>query len=149
DRIAVSDKRVAWTYSQLDQLSNRLARYLGAQGIKPQDTVAIYAHRSAELVLALLGILKAGAAFVILDPDYPASRLVDCLELAQPRGWIHIAAAGECPDTIKQFIDTLACRIELSQGTLGTEQSALHTYPVESPGISVEPDWLAYIAFTS
>ena len=48
--------------------------------------MAIYAQRSAALVVALLGILKAGAAFVILDPAYPASRLISYLRIAQRRG---------------------------------------------------------------
>ena len=75
-----------WSYAELDSWSNRLANQLIADGIKPQDVVAIYAHRSAALVWALLGLLKAGAAFMILDPAYPAARLLSYLRLARPRG---------------------------------------------------------------
>ena len=64
DKEAVADERDSWSYRDLDRLSNRLARRLIADGIKPKDVVAIYAHRDASLALALLGILKAGAVFV-------------------------------------------------------------------------------------
>ncbi len=68
---AVIDPDNCWSYGELDRCSNQLANYL-MEGIQPKDVVAIYAHRSAALALALLGILKAGAVFVILDPAYPA-----------------------------------------------------------------------------
>ena len=79
---AVIDPDNCWSYGELDRRSNQLANYLIAQGIKPKDVVAIYAQRSAALVVALLGILKAGAAFEILDPAYPASRLISYLRIA-------------------------------------------------------------------
>ena len=83
---AVIDPDNRWSYGELDRRSNQLANYLIAQGIKPKDVVAIYAQRSAALVVALLGILKAGAAFVILDPAYPARRLISYLRIAQAAG---------------------------------------------------------------
>ena len=63
------------TYAALDLRANRLARRLGRLGIRPGDRVALYLERSADLVATLLGILKAGAAYVPLDPTYPAERL--------------------------------------------------------------------------
>ena len=62
-RPAVVDFQETWTYQELDKQSNQLAHYLITQGIQPGNVVAIYGHRSASLVLAWLGILKAGAAF--------------------------------------------------------------------------------------
>src|SRR5262249_49935551 len=76
---AIIDSDNCWTYRELDQRSNQLANYLIAQGIKPKDAVAIYAQRSAALLVALLGILKAGAAFQMLDSHYPDSRLISYL----------------------------------------------------------------------
>ncbi len=87
---AIADERDSWTYRELDRLSNRLAQRFLANGIKPKDVVAIYAHRDASLALALLGCLKAGAVFVILDPAYPPARLVDYLRVAQPSGLLHM-----------------------------------------------------------
>jgi non-ribosomal peptide synthetase component F len=80
DRLAVIDADASWTYKELDERSNQLANYLSANGIKPRDVIAIYAHRSSPLILALLGTLKAGAVFVILDPAYPPARLIDYLK---------------------------------------------------------------------
>ena len=74
DGVAVSDDREAWTYKELEARSNQLANCLIDRGLGRRDVIAIYGHRSAALVWAMLGVLKAGAAFVIVDPTYPASR---------------------------------------------------------------------------
>src|SRR5262249_40884851 len=58
--VAVADRQGEWTYGELDAWSNRLAGCLGAGGVRPGDVVAIYGHRSAPLVWALLGIFKTG-----------------------------------------------------------------------------------------
>src|SRR5207253_10697069 len=115
DGTAIVDLHERWSYRDLDGRSNQLANYLREGGIRTQDIVAIYGHRSAPLVWAILGVLKAGAAFVILDPGYPASRLIDCLQIAAPRGWLEIEAAGPLPESLEQFVDTLGCccRLEL------------------------------------
>ena len=118
ERPAVVDACQAWTYAELEARSNQLANYLCASGLQPQDVVAIYGHRSSALVWALLGVLKAGGAFMILDPGYPASRLIECLRLAKPRAWIQIEAAGAPPEALEEFVATLSCRcrLELPQG---------------------------------
>lgn len=73
-------------YAELNARSNQVAHALLAQGIKPDDRVAICAERSLDLVIGLLGILKSGAAYVPLDPSYPAERLAymlhDCAPVA-------------------------------------------------------------------
>ncbi|KAB2569600.1 Nonribosomal peptide synthetase vlmS [Lasiodiplodia theobromae] len=63
------------TYSELDQLSSRLAQYLSGQGIKPEHAVPILFEKSMWTQVALLGAIKAGATFVLLDPDHPVARL--------------------------------------------------------------------------
>ncbi|HEV2736925.1 MAG TPA: amino acid adenylation domain-containing protein, partial [Longimicrobiaceae bacterium] len=68
------------TYAALEARSNQLARYLVELGVGRETLVGICAERSAELVVALLGVLKAGAAYVPLDPSYPAERLAYMLE---------------------------------------------------------------------
>lgn len=65
----------AYTYSELNAWSNQLARYLIQKGIKPAARVGLYLHRSYDTVAAILAILKAGATYVPLDPDYPLQRL--------------------------------------------------------------------------
>ncbi|MFJ8803016.1 AMP-binding protein [Streptomyces sp. NPDC102487] len=85
DAPAVRDATTTLTYRELDTRSGLLARHLAARGIGPEDRVAVALPRTHELVVALLGVLKAGAAYVPLDPDYPAGRLTYMVEDARPR----------------------------------------------------------------
>ncbi|HGE8464987.1 non-ribosomal peptide synthetase [Serratia nevei] len=68
------------SYQQLNQRANRLAAFLRLQGLQPDDRIAVCVSRSPEMVIALYAILKAGAAYVPLDPDYPQDRLRHMLE---------------------------------------------------------------------
>ena len=71
--LIASDKNV--TYQELDQASNKLAHYLLSLNIGPEDIVAVLLERSSELIIALLATLKAGAAYLPLDPEFPRERL--------------------------------------------------------------------------
>ena len=68
------------TYGQLNSEANQLARYLRGQGVKPDDRVGVYLERSLALMVTLLAVQKSGAAYVPLDPAYPAERLQLVLE---------------------------------------------------------------------
>ncbi|CBW75576.1 Non-ribosomal peptide synthetase modules [Mycetohabitans rhizoxinica HKI 454] len=85
DAIALvfEDRHVS--YAELNAQANRLAHYLIAEGIGPEDIVAVALPRSPQMISALLGILKAGAAYLPLDPDYPCERLAFMLTDAQPK----------------------------------------------------------------
>jgi len=149
-RLALIDKQSRWTYQQLETRSNQLAHYLLAAGIKPQEVVAVYGHRSATLVWAVLGVLKAGAAFVILDSAYPPQRLIDYLKIAQPQGWLQLEAAGPLPLALMEFVNTSIGNIQLELPQADTKiQPLLKDYPTDMPAIAVGPDDLAYISFTS
>jgi amino acid adenylation domain-containing protein len=149
-QLAIVDPHESWTYQELDSRSNQLANYLRARGVKAHDTVAIYGHRSAPLVCAILGVLKAGAAFVILDPTYPASRLINCLQIAAPRAWLQIDATGTLPEALDQFVDTLDCYCRLKLAARDdADRSDLASFSIENPQVEIDPDDLAYIAFTS
>ena len=150
DRPAVVERNETWTYQELDSRSSQLANYLMVRGIQPKDVVAIYAHRSCPLVLTLLSVLKAGAAFVILDPAYPAQRLIDYLKIAQPKGWLQMEAAGELPEELSGFLDNLgiSCRIRLPRMKHEIAHS-LSQFRESETGVSVNADDPAYIAFTS
>ena len=65
----------ALTYWQLDRLTNQVARSLRAAGVQRRDRVGIYVHKSLASVICMFGIMKAGAAYVPLDPNAPAKRL--------------------------------------------------------------------------
>ncbi|MEM7580783.1 MAG: amino acid adenylation domain-containing protein [Cyanobacteria bacterium P01_A01_bin.80] len=148
--LAVVDAQVAWTYDQLEEYTNQLANYLLENHIHQQDVVAIYSQRSVSLVWAILGVLKAGAAFVILDPAYPTSRLIDCLELVQPRAWLQVASE-EIPTDLQTYVDSLACdgHLDVPQGSALAIPDLLQDYSTDIPDVTTEPDNLAYIAFTS
>jgi amino acid adenylation domain-containing protein/non-ribosomal peptide synthase protein (TIGR01720 family) len=71
------------SYRELDRRANRLAHYLRALGVGPETRVGLYLNRGLEVIVAILGVLKAGATYVPLDPAYPLERLAYMLEDAQ------------------------------------------------------------------
>ena len=148
---AVIDPDNHWPYSELDRRSNQLANYLIAQGIKPKDVVAIYAHRSAALVIALLGTLKAGGVFVILDPTYPASRLISYLRIAKPRALLHVEGAGETAEELKEFLANLdlCCQLTIPNRKQSSDKDPLKAYSALDPNLPTQTDDPAYVAFTS
>nr|WP_239476841.1 non-ribosomal peptide synthetase [Nocardia arizonensis] len=79
-----SGLRAHVTYSDLDARVNRLARYLIGRGVGPEDRVALAIRRSADLVIAMYAVAKAGAAYVPIDPDQPADRVDYILATAAP-----------------------------------------------------------------
>jgi amino acid adenylation domain-containing protein len=147
----VIDPDNPWSYGELDRRSNQLANYLIAQGIKPKDVLTVYAQRSAALVIALLSILKAGAAFVILDPAYPVSRLISYLRIVRPRAWLHIDGAGEIAEELREFLTTLdlCCQLTILNRKTSPETDPLKTYSELDPNLTIQADDPAYVAFTS
>jgi amino acid adenylation domain-containing protein len=144
DRIAVSDAAgTAWTWAELEARSNRLARFLIAHGVEKGDAVAVWAHRGAPLVQALMGTLKAGAAFLILDPAYPAPRLLDPLRIGRPAAWISVPGAPPPPREVEEAASAL-CRVDLR-----LDLEALAGLPETDPGVPVGQDDAACITFTS
>ena len=83
DGIAVAFEAEALTYGQLNRRANQLAHHLRALGVGPEVVVAVCLERSLAGVIGLLGILKAGGAFVPLDPAYPRERLAFMLRDAR------------------------------------------------------------------
>ncbi|GGA41713.1 hypothetical protein GCM10010981_33410 [Dyella nitratireducens] len=84
DAIALSIEDQSLTYAQLNAQANRLAHALIARGVQPNDRVALGVERSFGMVIGILGILKAGAGYVPLDPTYPAERLAYLLRDSAP-----------------------------------------------------------------
>ena len=75
DAIAVVFEDQQLTYRQLNQRANQLAHHLRRQGVQPDTLVALFMKRSLEMVIGILGVLKAGGAYLPIDPDLPAERL--------------------------------------------------------------------------
>jgi amino acid adenylation domain-containing protein len=143
-RPAVIDPRGTWTYGELAERAGRLARRLLAEGVGRGDVVAIYAWRSAPLVQALLGVLQAGAAFLVLDPAHPAPRLRSAVRQARPSAWIAVPGAGPLPAELAEALPSL--RIELDGESSPPAEEGEDEARARR---AIRPDDLAYIAFTS
>lgn len=143
DKMAVKDFRKCWSYEELEKRSNQLANYLIKHDVQPEDLIAVYASRNSKLILTLLGILKSGASFVILDPSYPKERLRKCMGAARPKGILILTDDTDTPDLFDQPLQFAAVLSDLEQRDFLLEYSDLN------PNIAVKPDQQAYLAFTS
>jgi len=124
------------SYDELNVRANRLAHYLIQLGIQPDERVAIALERSPDMIVALLATLKAGAAYVPLDPDYPAERLAFMLEDCEARILItHSALKQSLPPSPAQL--------------LCLDTAHLDGQPNSNPGQAVSPQHLAYVIYTS
>ncbi|TGV29330.1 non-ribosomal peptide synthetase, partial [Mesorhizobium sp. M00.F.Ca.ET.186.01.1.1] len=83
DNIALEYKEQGLSYAGLNERANQLAHLLLAQGVKPDTTVAICVERSMEMIIGILGVLKAGAAYVPIDPAHPEERIAYMLDDSQ------------------------------------------------------------------
>ena len=149
--IAVVENNLNLTYENLDILSNQLANYLIEQGIQPQDKIAIYGDRHAALVVTLLGIWRAGAAFIILDPAYPGTRLAACLEIAQPQGWLSLTTTAEISADLEHCLQQLSlkCSLNLPPIVENSEADLWLHQSKQALSIEISEEALAYVAFTS
>ncbi|RMI33157.1 non-ribosomal peptide synthetase, partial [Actinomadura harenae] len=84
DTVAVESGDVRWTYAELNARADRVARELEARGVEAENLVGVLLDRSADLVAVLLGIAKAGAAYLPVDPSYPEERIGFVLSDARP-----------------------------------------------------------------
>jgi amino acid adenylation domain-containing protein len=132
--IAVSDEHTAVTYAQLNDRANRLARRLRAFGAGPEVLVGLYAGAGIEAMVGMLAILKAGAAYLPLDLDYPAERTAFMLQDSACR--LVIAQDG---------LDLDAAGAEV----VAFEDVAEPSGPAGNLGIEVPADRLAYVIYTS
>jgi amino acid adenylation domain-containing protein/FkbM family methyltransferase len=143
--VAVEFEGAQLSYAELDARANRLARYLRARGCGPDVLVAIGMERSLEMVVAQLGVLKAGAAFLPLDPSYPLDRLAYMLEDARPR--MLLSQARLAPMWPAQ-----PSRDSLALDTQWDEVEAYPSTPLEATAeapTELTPDHLAYVIYTS
>ncbi|MGH3550594.1 MAG: amino acid adenylation domain-containing protein [Pseudonocardiaceae bacterium] len=100
EAVAVVFEDTTLTYSQLNKCANRLAHALIAGGVCPEQIVALALPRSPELVVCILAVLKAGAAYLPVDPDYPPARISFMLHDAQPALLLtNTQTEGGLPDT--------------------------------------------------
>ncbi|MFG2113828.1 amino acid adenylation domain-containing protein [Streptomyces sp. NPDC048718] len=144
-RIAVTHGSESLTYAELEERANRLARLLAARGAGPERYVAVALERSADLVTALLAVVKAGAGYVPMDPHYPADRLAYMLQDAAPALVVTtLDGVGALPDTEVPLVvlDDADTRAELAAADPAPLTDADRTAPL-TPG---NP---AYVIYTS
>ncbi|MBZ4616703.1 amino acid adenylation domain-containing protein [Mycobacterium avium subsp. hominissuis] len=133
--VAVTCGRRSWTYRELDSSANRLAHLLIHHGAGPGDCVALLLERSAEAVAAILGVLKAGAAYLPIDPSLPSARIEFMLTDAAPAAVL----------TSTEF----HCRLqEYDQTVIDVDDPSIREQPVTAPPAPA-PDNIAYLIYTS
>jgi amino acid adenylation domain-containing protein len=142
DSVALSFGSESLSYAQLDRRAATLARRLVASGLPPDATVAVLCRRSLEMPAALLGVLKAGAAYLPLDPDYPAERLRFMLEDSGAR-----ALVAE-PELAAELGAHGLPLVELPSGEAGWAEAEAAAPASDDPPV-VGPDNLAYVIYTS
>ncbi|MDO5757780.1 MAG: amino acid adenylation domain-containing protein [Rhodobacterales bacterium] len=133
EAIAIEDGTDTYSYADLGRVSDRLAGEIRRRLPQPGGRVAVLLGRSCNLVVALLAVMKAGHAYVPLDPTHPQARLRATLEVAEADGLIHM---GDVPK-VAEGLD-IAC-IDAA----GTYDAA------DTPPVAVPGDSSAYIIFTS
>ncbi|MFJ4679523.1 amino acid adenylation domain-containing protein [Kitasatospora sp. NPDC088783] len=134
------------SYRELNERANRLAALLLARGLGPEDVVALAVPRSVELVTALLAVAKSGAAFLPIDPDYPADRIAYMLDDARP------ALLITTQDTVPRLPGVAATpRLLLDDADLSAAPGAAPGRDVtqaDRPRLLV-PDSPSYVIYTS
>lgn len=147
--VAISEAGQKWSYEGLDKASNRVANRLIENGLNKGEIVAIYAVRSSALVTSALAALKAGAAFVMIDPAHPASRAVECLKQANPVVFINARQSNELPEEMADYFKTASIRVEVWQSLDEDNASRFESISTEYANAETAAKDLAYIAFTS
>lgn len=151
DRVALLDNQSSWQYGTLENRSNQLAHRLRACGIQRGDIVVILGERCASLIWTMLGVLKAGAAFAILDPSYPTSRLIDSVQAIRPTGWITLDSPATPATLIETLVEAVCCKVVLSLPGHGdtARQRLFEEYPETAPTIAISGEDPAYVVLSS
>ncbi len=138
DAIALVFENQRLTYRELNQRSNQVAHALRKLGVTPETLVGLYMERSLELVIGILAIVKAGGAYMPLDPVYPQERLAFMLDDARPKAIL----------TQQHLRDSLPrnCGVILS---LDADREHLSLESKENLHSGVHLDHLAYVIYTS
>ncbi|NOX38147.1 MAG: amino acid adenylation domain-containing protein [Calditrichaeota bacterium] len=140
DRVAIQFEDQQIPYGELNRRANQLAHYLREQGVGPEVLVGLALPRSPDMIVAMLAVLKAGGAFLPLDPTYPTERLKFMIQDAGIRLLL----------THSQFLDRFADAEGVTPLLLDSQwDETIAGYPENNPDVAVFPDNLAYIIYTS
>ena len=156
DAPAVQYGDVAWSYRELDAASNRIAGYLTGLGAGPETIVAVALPRSADMVAALLGVVKAGAAYLPVNPGYPAERIGFMLADARPAAVLCTSATAALlghasADSTGADADAAGVLpVRLDDPAIAAAIAACpDTGPTAGRGAALRPEHPAYVIYTS
>ena len=135
DSVALVCGERSWTYRELDESANRLANVLAGHGAGPGASVALLFPRSGEAIVAILAVLKAGAAYLPIDPAHPDSRIEFMVADAAPVAALTTTGLRSRLDGYDLFV-------------VDVEDPVLETASSTAPPTSA-PDDLAYVTYTS
>ena len=139
NNLALVFEQTQLTYKELNERSNQLARLLIKQGVEKETLIPICIYRSVEMLVGILGILKAGAAYVPLEPGYPEERIRFMLE--DSKATIVLTNSETAPKIIA--CTAVPCIL------LDSEWATIGNEPVHNLDVIIEPKQLAYIIYTS
>ncbi|MEU7187239.1 amino acid adenylation domain-containing protein [Streptomyces sp. NPDC045369] len=139
--VAVSDDERALTYAELDTEAGRLATYLISRGVTRGSRVAVLMERSAGLLVALLGVWKAGAAYVPVDAAYPAERVAVMLADSAPAA---VLCTGSTRAAVPPGVPAGVVVLDDPR-----TRAAVAGSPAQAPAVRVGPEDLAYVMYTS
>ncbi|KAL1685817.1 hypothetical protein GGG16DRAFT_97522 [Schizophyllum commune] len=157
-------EKITFAYGAIRHASNVLAHHLLSAGVQREEVVMVYAHRSVDLVVAVMAVLKVGATFSVIDPAYPASRQIIYLRVAQPRALVVLKGAGTISPSVREFLSTeLHLRVEvpavqvhpdgsINGGNGPDGQDVLHPQvhlADTDPNVVLGPDSVGTLSFTS
>ncbi|NHZ41744.1 non-ribosomal peptide synthetase [Massilia aquatica] len=134
--LVAGDERLS--YAELDTRANQLARYLQQQGVGPGDRVGLCTDKSAATVIGMLAIMKAGAAYVPLDPAYPPARIAYMAGDARLKVLLTWGSGGAA-----------TAGLELARIALDADRERYAALPGEPLALDVSPDAFAYVIYTS
>lgn len=137
DNVAVQDDNSKLSFKEFDSRANQLAHYLIEKGVGSEKLVAICMDRSVEMVVAIVAVLKAGGAYIPIDPMYPSDRIS---LLLNESGAICLLSQEIFVETLPGNIDTLL---------VDKDWTKVEGKPVSRPAINVKPDDMAYVIYTS
>ncbi|KAF7300613.1 Alpha-aminoadipate reductase Lys1p [Mycena chlorophos] len=156
--------KLTFSYAAIRTAANVLAHHLIKGGIQREEVVMVYAHRSVDLVVAVMAVLKAGATFSVIDPAYPAARQTLYLQVAQPRGLVVLKGAGTIHPTVREYLASeLKIRVEvpavevLPTGEIfgGPNEAgedvlkSLAHLGATDPNVTLGPDSIGTLSFTT
>lgn len=159
DALAAIFEDQVLTYAQLNQKANRLAHYLQMMGVGPEKMVGVCVDRSLDMIVALLAVMKAGGAYLPMDPVYPVDRLAFMIQDAKiPVLLTQLQLRDRLPTLVSQvlFLDINwegQLKLILNGSTPGEQSVYDHlsrdVRMEENLDLPIRPDHLAYIIYTS